>query len=123
MVRAYRDGGKLLMLGTLYDSSTYLHIVEAMLWNTMLEALPLSAAERAGMGAAELAAALPFPSIDRPALGGWWEGAGAARRVCGRVGAAECRLCAIDDYVDACRAEVGDRARASTAARWASGSH
>ena len=77
-----------------------------MLWNTMLEELPLSSAERAGMSAAELSQALPFPSIDRPALGGWWEGAGAERRLRGQVGAAECRLCAIRDYVDACRAEV-----------------
>ena len=28
MLRAYCDGGKLLMLGTLYDSSTFMHVVE-----------------------------------------------------------------------------------------------
>ena len=126
MLRAYCDGGKLHAGNTLRqldlharrrgaaslhhiavvigsDSSTCLHVAEAMLWNTMLEELPFSSAERAAMNAAELSQALPFPSIDRPrrlvgALGGWWDGAGAERRLRDQVGAAECRLCAIRDY-------------------------
>ena len=32
MIKSYDAGGKLLMLGTLYDSSTYMHIVETVLW-------------------------------------------------------------------------------------------
>ena len=126
MLRAYCDGGKLHAGNTLRqldlharrrgaaslhhiavviasDSSTCLHVAEAMLWNTMLEELPFSSAERAAMNAAELSQALPFPSIDRPrrlvgALDGWWDGAGAERRLRDQVGAAECRLCAIRDY-------------------------
>ena len=33
LLRAYAEqGGKLLMLGALYDSSTFLHVVECLLW-------------------------------------------------------------------------------------------
>lgn len=105
MLRAYEDRGKLLMLGTLYDSSTYLHVVESMLWGRMLQEIQLDAMEQAQMSAAELRDAYaPFPAIDRLALGGWWEGQN--QRVIGPVGDAECRLCSIRDYVDACCEQV-----------------
>ena len=54
----------------------------------------------------ELTDHAPFPAIDRPALGGWWEGAHGGRRTLGAVGDAECRLCGIKEYVDACMVEV-----------------
>ena len=89
------------MLGALYDTSTYLHVAECLLWRKMLACLPISAAEQARLTAAELRAKhAPFPAIDRPAMGGWWEAQG--RRQLGSVGDAECRLCGIRDFADAC---------------------
>ena len=105
MLRAHAEGGKLLMLGALYDTSTYLHVAECLLWRKMLACLPISAAEQARLTAAELRAKhAPFPAIDRPAMGGWWEAQG--RRQLGSVGDAECRLCGIRDFADACMGEV-----------------
>lgn len=108
MLRAYADeGSKLIMLGALYDSSTYLHVAECLLWRKMLACLPLAAADQARLTAQELRENhAPFPAIDRPALGGWWEGAAGVKRTLGAVGDAESRLCGIREYVDACMGEV-----------------
>ena len=46
MVRAYGAGGKLLMLGVTYETSTYIHLVEVICWHRRLE-------NRAGMPAME----------------------------------------------------------------------
>jgi aminoglycoside 3-N-acetyltransferase len=107
MLRAYAGDGKLLMLGTLYDSSTYLHVVESLLWARMLGTLPppLSPAAQLRISAAQLQEeGVPFPSLHRQSLGGWWEGQG--QRRLGTVGDAECRLCLIRTYVDGAMEEV-----------------
>jgi aminoglycoside N3'-acetyltransferase len=88
MVRAYRDGGKVLMLGVDYASSTYAHLVEVILWNRRLERDP-----KAG-----------YVYLDRPALGAFWDGTGQPRR--GPVASADCRLFGIRDYVDTLVCEV-----------------
>jgi len=82
MFRAYENGGKLLMLGVDYYTSTYVHLVEVIIWNRRLAADP----DRAYQG------------LDRPALGAYWDGLGRLRR--GLVGDSTCRLFGIRDYVD-----------------------
>src|SRR5205807_1998 len=52
MYRAYEADGQLLMLGVEYDSSTYVHLVETLFWNRLLEQDP----------------AATYPYLDRPAL-------------------------------------------------------
>ena len=82
MVRAYKCSGKLLMLGVDYESSTYLHLVEVMLWNQHLEDNPEAA----------------YIRLDRKHLGAYWDRMGRLNR--GQVGGADCRLFEIRDYVD-----------------------
>lgn len=82
MVRAYERGGKLLMLGVDYTSSTYIHLVEVIDWNARLEGEP----------------DLAYVRFDRERLGAYWDGLGRLRR--GRVGDAESRCFPIRDYVD-----------------------
>ena len=75
--RAYERGGKLLMLGTTYDTTTYIHLVEVMRWNRMLEEDPEAV----------------YPSIDRDVLGAWWDRQGRQGRLRrGRAGDSYCRL-------------------------------
>jgi aminoglycoside N3'-acetyltransferase len=118
MLKAYRTpGARLLMLGTLYDSATYMHVVESFLWALMLaeaaESGELPASQQDAMSAEELRELVVFPSINRPALGGFWEGfvrsdsgdSGGPRAAepvltTRRVGDAECRLCLISEFVD-----------------------
>lgn len=88
MVRAYEAAGQLLMLGVDYASSTYVHLVEVMVWNRALAADPHAR----------------YLFLDRPAVGAFWDEHGGLER--GRVGDAECRLFAIRDYVDALVREV-----------------
>jgi len=88
MLKAYRAGGKLLMLGVDYESSTYIHVVEVMHW----------ARRRKQDPGAE------YRWLKRPVLGEFWERLGRLRR--GRVGDADCRLFYIRDYVDTLLAEV-----------------
>ena len=88
MYRAYRTGGKLLMLGVDYESSSYCHLVEVLHWNRLLDQ---------GLD-------VPFRGLSRPALGEFWEGAG--RLVRARVGDADSRLFPIRDYVDTLLDEV-----------------
>lgn len=90
MVRLYRNGGRLLMLGVGYDSSTYAHLVEVMDWHRC----------RAGDDAAA------YRYLNRAALGAFWD---ASRQLHhGAVAGARCRLFSIADYVDALRTAVED---------------
>ena len=41
MMRAYDSNGKISMLGVDYQSSTYIHVVEVMLWNERLKETPM----------------------------------------------------------------------------------
>lgn len=88
MIKAYERGGKLLMLGVDYFTSTYIHVVEVMYWNALLKVDPLAS----------------FLRIDRVKLGAFWEGLGKLMR--GKVGDAECRCFEICDYVDTLLEEV-----------------
>ena len=92
MYRAYQADAKLLMLGVDYYTSTYIHLVEAMYWQTL----------RARSQDTERAPA--FPALDRVKLGAFWERSGELKR--GQVGDADCRLFRIWNYVDTLLAEV-----------------
>ena len=81
MYRAWQAGGKILMMGVDYDTSTYIHLVEVIHWNRWLEC---------DSGAA-------YQGFKRVGLGAFWERVGRLKR--GRVGAAECRLFPIQDYI------------------------
>lgn len=82
MMRAYEAGGKILMLGVDYRSSTYVHVVEVMRWNEARRHDPSA----------------QYIFFDRERLGVAWDAIGRLWR--GRVGDAECRLFPIRDYVD-----------------------
>jgi aminoglycoside 3-N-acetyltransferase len=82
MAKAYRDGGKLLMLGVDYHSSTYLHYVEVLTWNRQLQVDPQA----------------KYLWFDRDRLGAYWNTLGRLRQ--GNVGDAPSRLFPIRDYVD-----------------------
>ena len=88
MFRAYRRGGKILMLGVDYRTSTYIHLVEVLYWHRLRRADPQAA----------------YPALDRPLLGAYWDATGPLTR--GLVGASPCRLFAIDTYVDTLLAAV-----------------
>ena len=60
MWKAYEAGGKILMLGTDYSSSTYVHIVETLWWNRRLQKDP---AEK-------------FIGINRNKAGEYWDAHG-----------------------------------------------
>ena len=82
MIRARDRGGRLLMLGVDYHSSTYVHVVETMWWEERRQPDPRAR----------------FMGLDRPRLGALWDRMGHQRR--GLVGDAGCRLFGIRDYVD-----------------------
>lgn len=88
MYKAYQANGKLLMLGVNYNSSTYVHFVEVIYWNKMLDVNPNA----------------KYPSLNRLALGEFWDKFGNLSR--GFVGAAECRLFRIREYVETLLCEV-----------------
>ena len=88
MYRAYVRNGRLLMLGVDYETSTFAHLAEVMIWNRLLE--------RDGD--------VEPVSIDRPAVGRFWDDLG--RLTFGKIGDADCRLFSISDYVDAVVTEV-----------------
>ena len=88
MYRAYQRGGKLLMLGVDYESSTYCHLAETIVWNR----------QRARDQDP------PYPHLDRHALGAFWDSLDKMKR--GPVGAADCRLFDIADFVDTLVTEV-----------------
>ncbi len=82
MVRAYRQSGKLLMLGVDYETSTYVHLVEVMLWNEIRKGDPEAA----------------YVGLDREKSGAKWDQIGRLNR--GKIGDADCRCFQIRDYVD-----------------------
>ncbi|MEI8309138.1 MAG: AAC(3) family N-acetyltransferase [Verrucomicrobiota bacterium] len=81
-LQAYDRGGKLLMLGVDYHSSTFVHLVETLWWNERREKDP----------------AQEYVFLHRDKLGGYWDSLGRLAR--GRVGDADCRLFAIRDFVE-----------------------
>ena len=97
MHKAYLADAKLLMLGVDYYSSTYIHLVETMYWDSL----------RAKNQQGEKVPG--YPALDRLLLGAYWERMGTLRR--GRVGDAACRLFSVRRYVDALLAEVERDAR------------
>jgi aminoglycoside N3'-acetyltransferase len=88
MMRAYNRQGKVLMIGVDYDSSTYIHLVEVMYWNTRL-----AQDEKAS-----------YLWLNRQKLGDFWDHMGQPIR--GKVGDADCRCFSICAYVDTLLAEV-----------------
>jgi len=94
MYRAYEAGGKILMLGVDYDSSTYIHLVEVINWDQHLRQDSQAEYER----------------FDRPRLGAFWDKTALLRR--GKVGQADCRLFAIRPYIEALLREVRNNAKA-----------
>ncbi len=112
MYRAYEAGAKLLMLGVDYESSTYVHLVEVMYWNRLRQKARSEVVQRGesqlpAVGAAASrreADGVPYPLLDRPGLGAYWERTGSLQR--GSVGDADCRLFSVRVYVDALLAEV-----------------
>lgn len=94
MYKAFECGGKLLMMGTTYSTTTYIHLVEVIRWNIMLQTNPDT----------------PYPSIDRDILGGWWDTNGKPLRA--RVGDSDCRLFPIRDFIDKLVDEVDHSPRA-----------
>jgi aminoglycoside 3-N-acetyltransferase len=88
MLKAYSEGGRILMMGVDYKSSTYMHVVEVMHWNERV---------------AEDSSAEYF-WIDRFKLGAFWDSLERSRL--GKVGSSDCRLFPIRDFVDACLAAV-----------------
>lgn len=94
MYKAYQNGGKLLMLGTTYDTTTYIHLVEVIRWNAMLDGDPEA----------------EYPSIDRDAVGAWWDRQGRLQHA--RVGDSDCRLFSIPDFIDSLVAEVDTNPKA-----------
>ena len=82
MIRAYDGGGKILMLGVDYETSTFAHVVEVAYWNERMAKDPEA----------------PFVWLDRPRLGQVWDRQGALTR--GQIGDSASRLFAIRDYVD-----------------------
>lgn len=83
-MKAYRAGGKILMLGVDYSTSTYMHLVEVMHWNERLQRDPQ--------------VAFAYIGRNRPLLGDYWDSLGHLRR--GKVGDAESRLFPISIFVD-----------------------
>ncbi len=81
-VKAYENGGKLLMLGVDYHSSTFVHLVETLLWNEHLKTNPKA----------------EYIFLYREKLGEHWDRVGKISR--GLVGNADCRLFSIKNFVD-----------------------
>ncbi|MBM3240001.1 AAC(3) family N-acetyltransferase [Candidatus Poribacteria bacterium] len=88
MYKAYQSDGKILMLGVDYDSSTYIHFVEVIYWNKLLDLDPEA----------------KYPALNRPVLGEFWDQVSNLSR--GFGGAAECRLFRIREYIDTLLREV-----------------
>lgn len=80
--KAYHQGGRQLMLGVDYHSSTFIHFVEVLYWNQRLAADPEA----------------KYFWLNRDALGAYWETQG--RVLNARVGQAACRLFDLRDFVD-----------------------
>ena len=90
MHKAYEADGKLLMLGVDYDTSTYIHLVEVIVWNKRLDQN----------------AEAKYPGLNRVVLGALWDGLGNSSR--NLVGSADCRLFRIRAYIHTLVREVED---------------
>ena len=88
MQKAYKNDGKLFMLGVDYNTSTYVHFVEVLYWHELLEGNPKT----------------PYPALDRPLLGAFWDEVGNLNR--GLLGNASCRLFRIQPYIHTLLREV-----------------
>lgn len=88
MQKAYKNDGKLLMLGVDYNTSTYIHFVEVLYWHELL-----------GQNLET-----PYPALDRPLLGAFWDKVGTLNR--GLIGDANCRLFRIQPYIHTLLREV-----------------
>jgi len=82
MIRAYDRGGKIMMLGVDYESSTYMHVVEVTYWNERLSQDPEA----------------PFIWLDRTQMGKAWDRSGSTKT--GKIGDSESKLISIREYVD-----------------------
>lgn len=91
LYRAYRAGGRVLMLGVDYKSSTFIHLAEIIDWNERLKADDQ----------------VRYRYTDRLAVGALWETTGNVTH--GKVGDADSRLFSIKTYVDAIRIWIRDR--------------
>ena len=93
-VKAYDLQGKILTLGVDYESCTYCHLVEVMLWNLLLKSAPDT----------------KYIPLSRSKLGTLWETLGAVS--IGNVGQARCRLFGIKPFVDTLLAKVASDPKA-----------
>lgn len=82
MQKAFQNGGKILMLGVDYESSTYVHIAESRYRKSRLDG------EEVG----------PHPFSHLTRVGEYWERVGELRT--DKIGDAICRLFRIREYVD-----------------------
>ena len=82
MFKAYEQNGQILMIGVDYQSSTYIHLAEVIIWN-------MQRIHRENV---------PFPQLDRVSCGKYWETLGQISE--GFVGNARCKLFGIRNYVD-----------------------
>jgi len=81
-VRARGAGGKILMLGVDYHSSTFMHLIETMHWNQRLATFPKA----------------EYQYMNRKVAGEYWDGLEKLSR--GLVGDAPCRLFPIREFTD-----------------------
>jgi aminoglycoside 3-N-acetyltransferase len=88
MIKALAAGGRILMIGVDYHSSTYCHAVEVMYWNERRRVNP----------------AWPFIAYNRVEMGAYWDRAGVLQR--GKAGDAESRLYGIREFVDTVLAAI-----------------
>lgn len=80
--KMYAQGGRQLMLGVDYHTTTFVHFVEVLYWNQRLATDPDA----------------KYFWLNRDALGAYWDEQGRVQR--GLVGQADCRLFALRDFVD-----------------------
>ena len=91
MLKAYDAGGKLMMLGVDYESSTYTHVAEVIDWDRRSCRDPQA----------------QYRWLNRSAVGRFWEKNGPIRY--GKVGDADCRFFSIPAYVDTLLQELEHR--------------
>lgn len=86
--RAYRIDAKLVMIGTDYNTATFIHVIETIWWHHRRSSDTNA----------------PFLGLDRLLVGERWEQIGHIAH--GYVGEAHCRLFAIRAFIDTMLAEV-----------------
>ncbi len=89
MMKAYERGGKIVMLGVDYDSSTYVHVAECMYRDRHID-------KDGEQGV--------HPMVCRGKAGEYWESVYEIKR--NKVGDADCRLFPVRDFVDTVFAEL-----------------